>query len=79
MTSNYQDDGRGDASFLGEAGPPGCSAVDLFVVFGLPTTALRAKRENGGLGEDPPGNPMTHQQVLWTYRIFRYSTCLRNG
>jgi hypothetical protein len=33
----------------------------------LPTTARRAKRENGDLGEDPPGSPMmTHQQVLWT-------------
>jgi hypothetical protein len=30
-----------------------------------PTTAGRAKRENGGLGEDPPGNPMTHQQDRW--------------
>jgi hypothetical protein len=30
----------------------------------LSTTARRAKRENGGLGEDPPGSPkMTHQQV----------------
>ena len=26
----------------------------------LPTTARRAKRENGGLGEDPPGSPMSH-------------------
>ena len=33
---------------------------------GLPTTAPRAKRENGGLGEDPPGIQMTHQQVLRT-------------
>jgi hypothetical protein len=32
----------------------------------LPTTAGRAKRENGGLGEDPPGSPMTQQQVLRT-------------
>jgi hypothetical protein len=23
-----------------------------------PTTARRAKRENGGLGEDPPGSPI---------------------
>jgi hypothetical protein len=30
------------------------------------TTARRAKRENGGLGEDPPGKPMTHPQVLRT-------------
>jgi hypothetical protein len=30
----------------------------------LHTTARRAKRENGGLGEDPPGSPMTHQLVL---------------
>ena len=29
-------------------------------------SARRAKRENGGLGEDPPGSPMTHQQVLRT-------------
>jgi hypothetical protein len=28
----------------------------------LPTTARRAKRENGGLGEDPPGSPMSHQE-----------------
>ena len=26
----------------------------------LPMTALRAKRENGGLGEDPPGSTMTY-------------------
>jgi len=26
----------------------------------LPTTARRAKREDGGLGEDPPGSPMSH-------------------
>jgi hypothetical protein len=26
----------------------------------LPTKARRAKRENGGLGEDPPGSPMTN-------------------
>jgi hypothetical protein len=25
-----------------------------------PTRARRAKRENGGLGEDPPGSPMYH-------------------
>jgi hypothetical protein len=29
-----------------------------------PTTAGRAKRENGGLGEDPPGSPMTNHQVV---------------
>jgi hypothetical protein len=28
----------------------------------LPVTARRAKRENGGLGEDPPGSTMTYQQ-----------------
>jgi hypothetical protein len=27
----------------------------------LPTTARRAKRENGGLGEDPPGSPRPAQ------------------
>ena len=26
----------------------------------VPVTARRAKRENGGLGEDPPGNTMTY-------------------
>jgi hypothetical protein len=26
----------------------------------LPATARRAKRENGGLGEDPPGSTMTY-------------------
>jgi hypothetical protein len=26
-------------------------------------TARRAKRENGGLGEDPPGSTMTYYQV----------------
>ena len=26
----------------------------------VPVTARRAKRENGGLGEDPPGSPMTY-------------------
>ena len=26
----------------------------------LPVTASRAKRENGGLGEDPPGRTMTY-------------------
>jgi hypothetical protein len=30
----------------------------------LPTTLHRAKRENGGLGEDLPGSPMTYKQVL---------------
>jgi hypothetical protein len=29
-------------------------------------TARRAKRENGGLGEDPPGSTMTYYQVLRT-------------
>ena len=29
----------------------------------LPVTAGRAKRENGGLGEDPPGSTITHLQV----------------
>jgi hypothetical protein len=29
----------------------------------LPVTARRAKRENGGLGEDPPGSTMTYGQV----------------
>jgi hypothetical protein len=28
---------------------------------GLSPTARRAKRENGGPGEDPPGSPMTYQ------------------
>ena len=26
----------------------------------VPVTARRAKRENGGLGEDPPGSMMTY-------------------
>jgi hypothetical protein len=26
-------------------------------------TARRAKRENGGVGEDPPGNLKTHQRA----------------
>jgi hypothetical protein len=26
----------------------------------VPVTARRAKRENGGLGEDPPGSTMTY-------------------
>jgi hypothetical protein len=30
-------------------------------------TARRAKRENGGLGEDPPGNTITYLQVLRTW------------
>jgi hypothetical protein len=30
-------------------------------------TARRAKRENGGLGEDPPGRKITYQQVLRTW------------
>jgi hypothetical protein len=29
--------------------------------------ARRAKRENGGLGEDPPGSTITYQQVLRTW------------
>jgi hypothetical protein len=33
----------------------------------LPVTARRAKRENGGLGEDPPGSTMTYKQVLRTW------------
>jgi hypothetical protein len=38
----------------------------------LPVTARRAKRENGGLGEDSPGSTMTYLQVrpsdldVWT-------------
>jgi hypothetical protein len=35
-----------------------------------PAMARRAKRENGGLGEDPPGSTMTYYQVLRT-RMFR--------
>jgi hypothetical protein len=35
-----------------------CCVVDLFGGFCTTTTARRAKRENGGLGEDPPGNPI---------------------
>jgi hypothetical protein len=40
----------------------------------LPTTARRAKRENGGLGEDPPGSTITYRQVLRTWmfsQLFR--------
>jgi hypothetical protein len=33
----------------------------------LHTTACRAKRENGGLGEDPPGSPMTDQPIQPTH------------
>ena len=33
----------------------------------LPVTACRAKRENGGLGEDPLGGTMTYEQVLRTW------------
>jgi hypothetical protein len=29
----------------------------------LPVTARRAKRENGGLGEDPPGSTLIYIQV----------------
>jgi hypothetical protein len=29
-------------------------------IWGFPVTAHRAKRENGGLGEDPPGSTMTY-------------------
>jgi hypothetical protein len=32
-------------------------------------TARRAKRENGGLGEDPPGSTMTYKQVLRTWML----------
>jgi hypothetical protein len=35
----------------------------------FPVTARRAKRENGGLGEDPPGGTMTYWQVLWTWKM----------
>jgi hypothetical protein len=35
----------------------------------LPTTARRAKRENGGLGEDPPGSTVTSHQVLRTWML----------
>jgi hypothetical protein len=31
----------------------------MFSYGAVPTTARRAKRENGGLGEDPPGSTMT--------------------
>jgi hypothetical protein len=33
----------------------------------VPVTASRAKRENGGLGEDPPGGTMTYHHVLRTW------------
>ena len=33
-----------------------------------PTTVRRTKREYEGLGEDPPGSPMTHEQVIRTCR-----------
>jgi hypothetical protein len=38
-----------------------------------PVTARRAKRENGGLGEDPPGSTITCQQVLRTWMLSRGS------
>jgi hypothetical protein len=31
--------------------------------------ARRAKLENGGLGEDPPGNTMTYYRVLTTWMV----------
>jgi hypothetical protein len=41
----------------------------------LPTTARRAKRENGGLGEDPPGSPMSNV----TYSITCYCIYIRTA
>jgi hypothetical protein len=40
----------------------------------LPVTARRAKRENEGLGEDPPGSTITYLQVLrtWMFSQGRY-------
>jgi hypothetical protein len=32
-------------------------------------TARRAKRENGGLGEDPPGSTMTRFEVRRTWKL----------
>jgi hypothetical protein len=34
-----------------------------------PVTARRAKRENGGLGEDPLGSTMTYLQALRSGRL----------
>jgi hypothetical protein len=39
----------------------------------VPVTARRAKRENGGLGEDPPGSTMTYKQVLRTWMFIQGS------
>ena len=39
------------------------------IMVALPVTARRAKRENGGLGEDPPGSTMTYLQVLRTWML----------
>ena len=38
----------------------------------LPVTGRRAKRENGGLGEDPPGSTITRQQVLRTWKFRKW-------
>jgi hypothetical protein len=35
--------------------------------------ARRENRENGGLGEDPPGSTMTYQQVLRTWMFIQNS------
>jgi hypothetical protein len=35
----------------------------------VPPTTRRAKRENGGLGKDPPGSTMTYSQVLRTWML----------
>ena len=46
-----------------------CSVLEIATMssVGIPVTARRAKRENGGLGEDPPGSTMTYWQVLRTW------------
>jgi hypothetical protein len=40
----------------------------------VPVTARRAKRENGGLGEDPPGSTIRYKQVVraWMFSQGNY-------
>jgi hypothetical protein len=50
-----EEDPPGSMTYLQSFGP-GCSGSEG----ALPVTAGRAKRENGGLGEDPPGSMITY-------------------
>jgi hypothetical protein len=53
-----------------------CCVVDLFDGFWTTHDSAPSEAKNGGLGEDPPGSPMTYHQVLWTCPKNTNGACL---